>query len=141
MDGGFGLAAGALSLSYKGRAKRACGPASPSDRKCPSLGMEGRELVPTVRAERQGIDLHDRRRIEIAIEMRKQSAAARGFPLQFVAELGGVHAQQHEVVLAGEMFRRGLRRLFGAGEMNETVLAIDRRTAEYAFALGFAPER
>jgi hypothetical protein len=141
MDGGFGLAAGALSLSYQGRAKRACGPASPSGRKCPSLGMEGRELVPTVRAKRQGIDLRDRRRIEIAIEMRKQSAATRGLPFQFVAKRGCIHAQQHEIALSGEMFRRGLRRLFGAGEMNEAVLAIDRRTAEYASALGFTPER
>src|SRR5664279_5033621 len=130
MDGGFGLAAGALSLSYKGRAKRACGPASPSDRKCPSLGMEGRELVPTVRAERQGTDLRDRLQIELAIEMWKQSAAARGLPFQFVAELGGVHAQQHEIALSGEMFSRGLGRLFGAGEMNEAVFAIDRRAAE-----------
>jgi hypothetical protein len=39
------------------------------------------------------------------------------------------------------MFRRGLRRLFGAGEMNEAVADVDLRAAENAGAFGLTPER
>jgi hypothetical protein len=106
-----------------------------------SLGIEGGKFVAAIRAERERIDLRDRLQIEIAIEMRKQLSPTRGLPFEPVAERGSIHAQQHEIALAGEMFRRGLGRLFGAGEMNEAVLVIDRRTAEYAFAFGLAPER
>src|SRR5450759_5807403 len=74
-------------------------------RDCPSGRsiVEWRELVPSIGAERKGIDFNHRRDVESAIEMRKQGAAARGLPLQPVAEPAGLHTHQHQVVLAGKM--------------------------------------
>ena len=89
--------------------------------------------------KRQRVDTNHRGKLQLPIKMRKQRAAARRLPFQSVAQAGGVDAQQHKIALAGEMFRRGFGRLFGAGEMDEAVLHVDGRATEHAAALGFAP--
>src|SRR5450830_31577 len=72
-----------------------------------SLGIEGGKFVAAIRAERERIDLRDHLQIEIAIEMRKQLSPTRELPF----ERGSIHAQQYEIALAGEMFRRGFGHL------------------------------
>src|ERR1700692_304968 len=99
------------------------------------------EFMGTVGAERQGIDGAYCGEIEIAIEMRKQRAAARDLPFQFAAEPARIDAHQHEVALAGEMFGRGLDRLRRGRKMDEAVAHINLGAAKYAGALGVAPER
>src|SRR5665213_3460712 len=65
--------------------------------------IEPRELVRAVGAERQRFDTTDGGKVQLAIKMREQRAAARGFPFQFVTELCRIDVHQHEVVLTGEM--------------------------------------
>ena len=77
------------------------------------LIVEQREIVGSICAERQGIDLGHSGEIEIAIKMGKQRPAARGLPFQFVAEQGGIDADEQQIALAGEMPGRGLGRLRG----------------------------
>src|SRR5665647_807618 len=96
-----------------------------------SLGIEGGKFVAAIRAERERIDLRDRRQIEIAIEMRKQLSPTRGLPFEPVAERGSIHAQQHEIRLTGEMFRRGFGHLRRSCEMNEAVVQVDLGAAEH----------
>ena len=64
-------------------------------------------------AERQGFGPGDRRNRQLAIEMRKQLAAARGLPFERVTQGVGVDRRQHEIVAPGEPFGRGLRGLLG----------------------------
>src|SRR5262245_14011744 len=71
--------------------------------------------------------------------MRKQRAAARGFPFEARPERVAVDRDQHEVALAGEPFARRLHRLFGGREMDETVLPVDRGAAISAGVLGLVP--
>src|SRR5450432_868994 len=94
-----------------------------------------------ISAKRRGNDLRHSGNGEIGIEVRKKGTAPRYLPLQFVAELGRIHAHQHEVALTGEMFCRCLDRLFGGGEVDEAVAPVEFRAAEYPRAFGFAPER
>ena len=63
--------------------------------------------------------------------MRKEVAAARGFPAQAVE---AVHRQghQHQSLLPGEMARRGLAHLGIGGEMDETVAVVHRGTGDSA---------
>src|ERR1019366_3979286 len=103
--------------------------------------IERREPVGAVGAERQRFDAADGGKVQLAIKMREQRAAARRFPFQFVAELCRIDVHQHEVVLTGEMLGRGRSRLRGAGKMNEAVAQIYLRAAERTAALGFAPQR
>jgi hypothetical protein len=107
----------------------------------PLSRVERREQMSSVYAERQGIDPVHRLRVEFAVQMREQSAAARGFPFQPVAKTGRIDAQQHEIVLAGEMLGGGFYDLFGAGEMNETIAQVDRCAFKSSGAFGVAPER
>jgi hypothetical protein len=89
--------------------------------------------------EWQRIDAANHLQIEFAIQMRKQRAATRRLPFQFVAEGSRVNGNQHQVTLTREMFCRRFSRLIGGGEMDKTVTAIDRRTAVHPCALGLAP--
>lgn len=63
--------------------------------------------------ERQWFDAEHSRKREIAIEMRKQRAAARSLPFQRRTESVRIHMQQQQVSYAGEMFCRGLSSLSG----------------------------
>ena len=63
-----------------------------------------------VRAERQGYGPGDGVESEIAMEVRKERAAARRLPFQICAESFGIDIQKNEVALTGEMFGSGFNR-------------------------------
>ncbi len=71
--------------------------------------------------------------------MRKQGAAARDFINQFFAAIPGLDRNQQQIVLPGEMFRRGLRHLGGGREMDESVGEVDRRAFEHTALLRARP--
>ncbi len=56
--------------------------------------------------------------------MRDQVAAARGLPLQAIAEPGGIEGEQQQVLLAGIVLGQGLSHLVAGREMNEAVAEI-----------------
>src|ERR1700704_3608179 len=86
--------------------------------------IESRENMPPGVIERQGIDALDGLERQIAIEMRKQRAAARRLPFQRVAQRIGIDRDQHQIALTGKPFRRGFGGLLGGGEMDETIFRI-----------------
>ena len=91
--------------------------------------IKSRKDMPAGFIERQGIDALDGLERQLAIEMRKQRAAARRLPFQLVAKRVGIDRDQHQIALAGKPFRRGFGSLLGGGEMDEAVFRIDRRAA------------
>jgi len=66
--------------------------------------------------------------------MWKQSATARWLPLQAIAELCAVDAQQQEAALTGKVYLRGFDDLGRVRKMNEAVAAIDFGAAKYSRA-------
>src|SRR5215471_3688685 len=72
--------------------------------------------------------------------MWKQSATARWLPLQAIAELCAVDAQQQEAALTGKVYLRGFDDLGRVRKMNEAVSAIDFGAAKYSRALGCTPQ-
>ncbi len=107
----------------------------------PWLAGEIGETVPAIRPERQRFDAGDGGKLERAVEMRKQRAAARGLPSQRLAEPRGIDADQQQIALAGEMLGRRFGELRGGGEMNEAVAQVGRGAGKAAGAFGLAPER
>ena len=72
--------------------------------------------------------------------MWKQSATARWLPLQAIAELCAVDAQQQKAALTGKVYLCGFDDLGRIRKMNEAVAAIDFGAAKYARALGCSPQ-
>ena len=90
--------------------------------------------MPSIRAQGQIVNSTHGSHRQVAIEVGKQSAAARDFPLQFRPQRVRIDAQEDEALLAASMFcRRGFN-LLRTGKMNEAVSKVLRRT-------GIGPER
>eukprot|EP01030_Chromulinospumella_sphaerica_P015947 gene15948-15756_t len=75
----------------------------------------------TVRAQRRIPLLDGQGRVERAVEVREEVAAARGFPLQARAERLGLEADDEDVGQAGEVFAG---RLHGLGPGREVDVAV-----------------
>ena len=91
--------------------------------------------------ERDRHDRAHRSERQRPIEVGKQLAAARLFPLQAVGEEIGIDRDQQQIGFAAEMLGGGLARLGRGRKMDEAVGEIDRRTGKDAGRLGFLPER
>lgn len=76
---------------------------------------------------------------QIGIEMGEEITAAGRFPFQRSTEDRGVDCDQKEIGLTSKMKFRSLDRLGGRGEMDVTVLEIDRSTPEKASRSGLLP--
>lgn len=77
--------------------------------------------------ERQGLGPSHVLERQVAIEMGKERATARGFPFERIPEPVGLETEEKEAVLACEMLGGGFFNLLGSGEMDEPVGDIDRR--------------
>src|SRR5262249_19793508 len=95
--------------------------------------------MPPIRAERQRFGPAHGGERQLAVEGRKQGAAAGWFPFEGGTEGVGVDRKEHEVALAGKMFRGGLRDLIGGGKMDVAVGVVDRRAGKFARVFGRLP--
>ena len=93
----------------------------------------------SVGAERQWPDPAHGVERKRSIKVRKQGAAARDFVFEGIAQHFSIDGDQNEVVLPGKMLGGCFMRLFGCGEMDETVGKIDRRAVENPGCFGFLP--
>jgi len=89
--------------------------------------------------ERQGFFPDHGIERQIGIEMREEITAAGGLPFQRLTEDRGVNCDQKEIGLTSKMQSRSLDRLSGRGEMDVSVLEIDRGTLEKAGRPGLLP--
>lgn len=74
-----------------------------------------------------------------AIDVRKERAAARDFPLHAVAQRGEVDHREDEVILPGEMFRRRLSHLIPRGEVDIAIGNVHRRAGKVAIRAPLRP--
>lgn len=95
--------------------------------------------MPSVRAERQRLGPAHRGEWQIAVEVREQRAAARGFPFECRPEGVGIDRDENEVALPGEVFRGGLGDLVRGGKVDVAVGEVDRRASELTRAFGCSP--
>ena len=92
------------------------------------------------RTQGQGFHVRNGSQIEIAIKVWKKRTAAGRFPLQRVAELCAVDADQQQVALACEMLAGGFDDLGSARKMNEAIAEIDFRAAKHSNTLSRPPQ-
>lgn len=78
----------------------------------------------SVSIQRQLIDLDNCRHFQISVQVRKQDAAARGLPFQFVSQHVRIDAQQHKIPLARPVLGRTGDDLLCTAEMNEAIRQI-----------------
>src|SRR5207249_1003915 len=114
--------------------------AAPAYRKAQSR-HELRKHVPAVGTERQWLDPQDTIERQLAIEMWKQCARARGLPSERRTKTASVDRNQHQIGCPGKMLGCGLLDLACAGEMDIAVALVDAGAAELAGGLGVLPLR
>jgi 23S rRNA (cytosine1962-C5)-methyltransferase len=73
--------------------------------------------------------------------MRKQRSASRELPFQWLPDQLNRDRDEHQIALAGEMFRRGLAHLSRRREVNKPVGDVNRRARERAGLDGACPHR
>ena len=73
------------------------------------------------------------------IKVREQLIAARLFPFQSIAQTVGIHPQQHQIRLFGEVFCSCLRCLLCGGEMDVAICHINRGALCFALAAQMCP--
>jgi hypothetical protein len=76
--------------------------------------------------------LADRADMQLAIKMRKELAAARRLPAERHAEIVSADREHHDIALPGKVQPQRLRQLLGGGEVDVTVLDVDRHAGEDA---------
>ena len=74
--------------------------------------------------QRQIVNTQDGRNVQIAVQMREQRPAPRGFPFERRAQGIRIDAQQHQAGLSGTVFGGAGDNLLSAGKMDEPVRLI-----------------
>ncbi len=80
--------------------------------------------MPSVGPQGKVMDGRHSREQDRAVQMRKQRAAARGFPTEFVSKFCAIDFDQHQAGLAGAMPGRAFDDLAGSRKMQKTVGSI-----------------